>query len=117
MMPAVKSWHRWCRGLRVIKESEHFTIHALLRNPERDARVSGKRNRGVHGVRRDGLVDHLIEHLELAWTRLTGIGRKPPLLPRRGKVPVFLFAVDDPPLYCGNPCTDQLFFPKEGCFL
>jgi hypothetical protein len=94
----------WGRGLSPCKVDKRWVLYATIRNsPGTD---DAKWSNGVHGVRREELLEAIWSALERAYEFLLAQGRKP-LAADIPPVQVYVFAVDDPRNGCGNPLTTQ----------
>jgi hypothetical protein len=65
---------------------------------------------GVHGMRNSGLLGMYQETLDQAYDFFLQRGRPEPTKDQDGRVPVFVFAVDDPAFGPGSPCMDDVLF-------
>lgn len=112
-------WHRWCKILPKVRRFSplhdpkgRFTFYATARNAKRPGRPELELREGVHGVRNRRLLTIYKETLERAYDFFVKQGRPEPERGKDGRVPVYVFAVDDDDLDCGSPCMDELLFLK-----
>ena len=119
----LREWHRWCKLLpkvqrfsSVLDPVGRFTFYAIPRNTRRSGRSELELREGVHGIRNRESLTAYKNTLEKAYEFFVAQGRPEPTKDKDGRVPVYVFAVDDADLDCGSPCTDELLFLNpSGC--
>ena len=110
-----KAWWRWCYLLpRVVPfgsvngPTSRFTFYALLRNSRDAGSPRHQLREGLHGVRDPRLLELYSQTLEAGYQRFSDAGWPEPTKDLDGRIPVFVFAVDDPDMECGSPCMEDL---------
>ena len=110
----IPRWWVCCGALPEIQPpvpSRHFSFYGLQRNAVQDARAADNWNPGIHGIRDDWLLEHYKQVLDSAYAKMLTAGWPGAFdTDHSGRIPVFLFAVDDPAAECRTPKMEELFF-------